>query len=177
MRALHRDLGYLFAGVTLLYAISGLLVNHKDAWDSDFEIRTRQVAFELPASRDAITDDDVHAAIRSIADAGVYRGHDFASDKRLKVYFDDGSLVTLLGTGLGEYETVRRRELLFRLNKLHLHPRGWWRLFADAFSIGLAFLAISGLLLLKGRKGFFGRGKWFVLAGAAVPGVAIWFAG
>ena len=177
LRGLHRDLGYLFTGVTLLYAISGLLVNHADHFNADFDISTREVPFELPAERAAVTDEAVHAAIETIEDRGAYRGHDFASDLRLKVYFDDGSLVHLMGSGTAEYETVRRRELVLRLNRLHLHPRGWWRVFADAFSIGLGFLAISGLMLLKGKAGFFGRGKWIAGFGLVVPIVAMWAGG
>jgi hypothetical protein len=177
LRALHRDFGYFFAGATLLYAVSGLMVNHSSTWNPDFDIKTRTVPFSLNSDRDKVTEEDVIRAIESIEDRGEYRGHDWASDLRLKVYFDDGSLVTLLGSDSAEYETVRRRELVLRVNKLHLHPTGWWLLFSDAFSAALAFLAISGLFLLKGKNGFLGRGKWLAAAGLFGPLLGLWLGG
>jgi len=31
--ATHRDVGYFFAGLTVLYAVSGVAVNHIDDWN------------------------------------------------------------------------------------------------------------------------------------------------
>ena len=44
----------------------------------------------------------------------------------------------------------------------------------DIFAVALAFLALSGIFLIKGRKGLAGRGKWFLAAGAAIPALALW---
>lgn len=173
VRVIHRDFGYFFTGATIIYCLSGILVNHNDTINPDFDIETRTVAFELPAERDAIDDALVEAQVAQIGEHGAYQGYGFASDKRIKVYFDDGSLVSMLGSGVGEYETIERRELIFRINKLHLHPRGWWRVFADAFAIGLLVISLTGLFILKGRKGLWGRGKWFVAAGVAFPVLAM----
>jgi hypothetical protein len=56
------------------------------------------------------------------------------------------------------------------LNKLH-HLA--WTLLADVYAIALAVLAITGLFVLKGRKGLTGRGKWFVGLGVALPLVVV----
>ena len=37
--ATHRDIGYFFAGLTVLYAISGVAVNHIDDWNPNYVIR------------------------------------------------------------------------------------------------------------------------------------------
>ena len=37
IRAVHRDLGYLAVGLTLVYALSGLAVNHVSDWDPSFQ--------------------------------------------------------------------------------------------------------------------------------------------
>ena len=55
--------------------------------------------------------------------------------------------------------------MVVHLNRM----KGVWTWVADAFAVLLAFLAVSGALLLKGPKGLAGRGKWFVLAGLIVP--------
>jgi len=40
---------------------------------------------------------------------------------------------------------------------------------ADLYAFSLLLLAITGLFILKGKKGFSGRGKWLVGAGILVP--------
>ena len=36
LRAIHRDLGYLAVGFTVIYALSGIAMNHIDDWDPNF---------------------------------------------------------------------------------------------------------------------------------------------
>jgi hypothetical protein len=41
--ATHRDIGYFFAGLTVLYAISGVAVNHMEDWNPNYVIRREVV--------------------------------------------------------------------------------------------------------------------------------------
>jgi hypothetical protein len=60
--------------------------------------------------------------------------------------------------------------VLFQLNALHLNNlKGAWTYVADGFAVALIFLALTGMTMMKGDRGLFGRGKYFVLAGLAVP--------
>ena len=45
-RAVHRDAGYLVAGLTLLYAVSGVAVNHRAEWNPSWNLtpETRRFA-------------------------------------------------------------------------------------------------------------------------------------
>src|SRR5262245_65253752 len=36
LRAIHRDIGYLAVGFTVIYALSGIAMNHIDDWDPNF---------------------------------------------------------------------------------------------------------------------------------------------
>lgn len=36
---LHRDIGYLCAGLTVIYAISGIAVNHIEEWNPNYDVR------------------------------------------------------------------------------------------------------------------------------------------
>ena len=45
LRVLHRDLGYLMVGVCLIYAVSGILLNHMNGKDPAF--RTTEAAVQL----------------------------------------------------------------------------------------------------------------------------------
>ena len=40
---------------------------------------------------------------------------------------------------------------------------------ADIFAVTLIFFAISGLFMIKGKKGIAGRGKWYLLIGLLIP--------
>jgi len=46
-RVIHRDFGYLFFGVTLVYAISGIAINHLDDWNPNYIITTKNIQTEL----------------------------------------------------------------------------------------------------------------------------------
>ena len=37
LRAVHRDAGYIAVGLTVVYALSGLAVNHISDWDPNFQ--------------------------------------------------------------------------------------------------------------------------------------------
>lgn len=38
MRKWHRDIGYFIAGLTIIYSISGVAVNHIDDWNPSYTI-------------------------------------------------------------------------------------------------------------------------------------------
>src|ERR1700733_7420235 len=46
LRAIHRDIGYLAVGFTVIYAASGIAMNHIDDWDPNFHATelTRRIA-------------------------------------------------------------------------------------------------------------------------------------
>src|SRR4051812_48710232 len=56
LRAIHRDAGYFGVGLTLVYALSGLAVNHIADWDPSFRqvAKTHHVSGPLPADTAAL---------------------------------------------------------------------------------------------------------------------------
>ena len=93
-----------------------------------------------------------------------------AEDCSLRIIQGGITIDVDLRTGIGVKEDVSTRPLLYETNVLHLnHPKGAWTWVADAFAVSLAFLAISGMLILKGRQGVLKRGLWFTIAGIAIP--------
>ncbi len=75
-----------------------------------------------------------------------------------------------LATGAVEGEVARRRPVLSTLNALHLNRAGTaWTLFSDVYAAALAFLAASGILILRGRDGISGRGWWLMGLGILLP--------
>jgi len=88
----------------------------------------------------------------------------------LQIFLEDQKIEVNLQTGKGIQEIVHKRFLLYDFNFLHLnHAKGWWTWTSDLYAILLVFLAISGMFVLKGKKGLNGRGKWFVVIGIILP--------
>ncbi|GMV17436.1 MAG: peptidase [Polyangiaceae bacterium] len=168
LRALHRDFGYLVIGLTVIYAVSGLAVNHIADWDPSFRQleRTHQVTTPLP-------DDDDEAARSVLASLGVtetprevYR----ADDSQLDLVFDQRTFHVDTRSGKVVEEGQSPRFFLRLANWLHLNRgKQAWTLIADAYAVLLLFLALSGLFMIPGRKGLIGRGAVIALIGAAVP--------
>lgn len=57
--AVHRDLGYFFTGFIIIFAVSGIALNHIDHWNPDFIIQRRTVSLKLPGSSEDVTREGV----------------------------------------------------------------------------------------------------------------------
>jgi len=75
-------------------------------------------------------------------------------------------------TGQGTRKRVVTRPLFYEVNALHLNQlKGIWTWIADLFALSLLLLVITGVFMMKGKRG--GRGKWFVTAGTVIPVVFV----
>ncbi len=167
LRAIHRDAGYLGVGLTLVYALSGLAVNHIAAWDPNFHnYEQHHELGPLEGTDDAITA-NVQAKLGiQETPRDVYR----AADDELDVTFEHRSLHINPKTGSVVDEGQKPRFFLRLANWLHLNRgKKAWTYVADTYAAALLFLAISGMFMIKGPKGIVGRGAVLVLAGMAVP--------
>ena len=166
--ATHRDVGYFFAGLTVIYAVSGVAVNHIEDWNPSYVIRRETVDVgELPDGRASEIGAQVLARMgipeepRSVVRMG---------PQQLKIFLDQRTLTVSLPEGGVVDEHARRRYAFFEANYLHLnHGKGFWTWFADAYAVGLLVLACTGIFIVTGTKGLGGRGRWLLLAGLAIP--------
>lgn len=194
---LHRDVGFVALGLTLLYGISGIAVNHRRDWDYNRSTTVEHlnpgpaVSFlqDLPADRrttlaadpSAVSPEEEKQLVQRLAAAlgrpegprnAFWRGRD-----RLSLFFgngDDDTVDYSPSTGAAERTVRRDRFLLRQLNQLHLNERGGaWTWFADIYATALLFLGITGVVMVKGRSGLIGRGGILVALGLVVP-VVVW---
>ena len=168
LRALHRDLGYLAVGLTVVYALSGIAVNHIADWDPNFDNFEARHQLELP-----LPADDQALAERLLRELAI-------ADKPTEVYRSDTHEVSVLlegrsfhvntDTGAVLEDGQRERFLIRVANWLHLNRgKKAWTYIADGYAAFLLILATSGLFMLPGRKGLIGRGGLLVALGVAVP--------
>jgi len=167
--ATHRDVGYFVAGLTVIYAISGIAVNHIDDWNPSYVLTAETLEVgALPAeatadelSAEVLTRMGIEAVPRSALKLG---------PSLLKVFLDNRTLTVALPEGVVQDERSRRRFAFFEMNYLHLnHGKGFWTWFADAYAVALIVLAGTGIFIVTGKKGLGGRGRWLLLVGTAIP--------
>ena len=176
LRALHRDAGYLAVGLTIVYAVSGLAINHIDDWNPNFETvsRTHQIDGPIPDQPEAAA----QYVLAQLDIAAQVREADHVAENQLEIYLDNRSLVVETDTGkvFDEYEAPRF--FLRVANWLHYNRgKAAWTYIADLYALFLLFLAISGMFMLKGRLGLKGRGAILVGLGALVPILYVTLAG
>jgi len=167
LRAVHRDAGYFGVGLTLVYALSGLAVNHIADWDPSFHqvSRSHQLS-PLPAEPERASQRVLAALAISENPREVYAAGEDAVD----VVLARRTLHITPSTGKVVEEGQSPRFFLRAANWLHLNRgKKAWTYVADVYAVILLYLAISGLFMIPGRKGLLGRGAVIVAMGAAVP--------
>jgi hypothetical protein len=170
-RIIHRDLGYFFFGMTLIYSISGIALNHIHHWNPNYIIRNEQFSFDTTMVNDDINREArVLEILELIGKKEDYKSHYFPVNDQLKIFIKGGSLVIDQTTGKGVLETIKRRPFFKEINFLHYNnPKKLWTWFSDIFAFSLILIAISGLFLLRGKHGITRRGGWLTLAGVILP--------
>lgn len=178
LRALHRDIGYVAVGLTFVYAMSGLAVNHLTDWsDGDASFKTYQSTHDvgpLTGEDQAIADDLRKRLSIKESPREIYR----QSPDELEILFDKRTLHVNTATGRVLDEGQKPRFLLRAANWLHLNRgKKAWTYVADAYAAGLVLLATSGMFMIAGKKGLLGRGAVLVGLGVAIPVLYVTFAG
>ena len=170
VRITHRDIGYLCAGLTIIYAISGIAVNHVQDWNPNYIIENSET--NVPPVADSTVSKE-EAAIYVITQLGIQDSlmSSFRdSPERIQLFFENKTVQANLFTGKVNIETVTSRAVFRETNFLHLNaPKKLWTYVADLYAVCLALLAITGIFMIRGQKGITGRGKYLVAIGVLVP--------
>ncbi len=176
LRAVHRDLGYLAVGLTFVYALSGIAINHLGDWDPNFKsvVDSYQLQGQLPEDEEllisrvteklGVPSDDVRAAF-------------FDTDTIFEITLLESVARLDIETGRLSVASKAPRFFLRVVNWLHYNRgKSAWTYIADGYAVLLLYLALSGVFMIKGRKGLWGRGGALILLGAAVPIAYVQFA-
>jgi len=164
LRIIHRDLGFFVVGITLIYGISGIIINHLGTQDPAFRKEAKTV--QLPAN---LTDTELSAAWSADKNLPPLKRIMRINESQSRVFLDGGIGVYNSSNGSLSYEKHTKRVLIYWINRLHYNKVKWWSPVADFFAGSLIFLAISGLFIVKGKKGLAGSGKWYLIAGILIP--------
>ena len=105
---LHRDLSFFFAGVILIYAFSGIMLNHKRDFNSDYSITQKEyrIAGNFPKAKTDFSKAYVLDLLDDLGERNNYTQHYFPKENTMKVFIKGGSSLTV-NTETGRLITSR----------------------------------------------------------------------
>jgi len=169
-RNLHRDFGYLVIGLTIVFAVSGIALNHVKDWNPNYQVERLTHKMVLnPKQSDA----QLNEALLAMFPINMQiKATYWETPKRYKLFFDSGGTLTAnFAHEIAIYEKITARPILKKFNTLHLNELKFgWIIFSDIYAGLLIFLAISSLFMVKGKYSPWRMRKgWLVILGCAIP--------
>lgn len=168
-RITHRDLGYLIAGMTLIYAISGIALNHKHNWNANYIFDTSTFTTAVQFTRESFNDEVARNILKETGMEDEFKASYFPSGDFATIFINGGFLRVNSKTGEAAIEKISKRPFFYQVNFLHYNPGVWWKWFSDIFCAALILVTITGLFLVKGRNGITRRGALLTAAGIVLP--------
>ena len=120
-RIIHRDLSFLFTGVIIVYAVSGIALNHKRTFNADYKITKTELQIQgnFPQT-EKVSKEQTLGFLKMINEENAYMKHYYSGEQQLKVFLKGGSsLVVDMNTGKAIYESVKKRPILSWFSRLH----------------------------------------------------------
>lgn len=171
-RWLHRELGYLFFGMTIIYGISGIALNHFAArhWDPGIITKSESFTYPAPVTKSSVDREVIDRILEITGEQKSYKQYYFPNEDHLMIYLRGGHITMTLSTGEVELTLVRNRPVFREMNFLHYNkPKKLWTWFSDLYAFGLVLMAVTGLFIVRGKKGISGRGGIMTLIGILLP--------
>lgn len=171
-RAVHRDLSFFFAGVIIIYAVSGICLNHKRDFNSNYSLKRYDIVLDghFPMKAADTDRECLLSFVSQLPERESYTRHSATGETGVKIFFKGGSSLDIdLADGTSVYEKLRKRPVLGAFSRLHYNPSRWWTWFSDIFAVSLVLITVTGIIMLKGPKGLWGRGGIELIAGIIIP--------
>jgi hypothetical protein len=154
MRSLHRDLGFIMIGLTLLYSISGISLIYRD---TAFLKKERQITRTIEPNLEA----------EKLGSALHIRNFEIVRTDENRIVFNNGFYNK--SSGVVEYTSIELPQWLSKINSLHKtssrSPLHWLGII---YGILLFFMAISSLWMFKSGTGLFRRGITLAVGGTVI---------
>ena len=168
-RVTHRDIGYLITGLTIIYAISGIALNHKHNWNPNYIFDNRTFTTDIPITRESFDNEAAQQILKSIQVEPEFKTFHFSTGNKVTIFLDGGFIQIDTKTGEGVIEKISKRPLFYQVNFLHYNPGSWWKYFSDIYCLALILVTITGLFIVKGRNGITKRGAILTIIGIILP--------
>jgi hypothetical protein len=168
-RNLHRDLGYFYIGLIVSFALSGLMMNHRDSWHPEkYTTETKAIEVQLPAEGE-INEKFAEDLGKKLGIDDKFRRHNVKKDV-FKISFENHDVEIDMKTGKGEVVSFLKTPIISQSMKLHKNDSNFWIYYSDIFALSLITIALTGTIMVKGGKFSFKQRGWkLAVAGVIFP--------
>jgi len=176
-RNLHRDLGYFYIGLIVSFAISGLMMNHRDFWHPEkYTTETKTIKVQLPSAHE-INEKFAKDLGKKLGIDDKFRRHNVKKDI-FKISFEKHDVEIDMKTGKGEIVTFSKTPIISQTMKLHKSTSNFWIYYSDIFAISLIIIALTGTVMIKaGKFSWKNRGWKLAVAGIIFPLIFLFLLG
>jgi hypothetical protein len=158
-RNLHRDLGYFYIGLIVSFALSGLMMNHRDSWHPEkYTTETKAIEVQLPAESE-INEKFAEDLGEKLGIDDKFRRHNVKKDV-FKISFENHDVEIDMKTGKGEVVSFIKTPIISQSMKLHKNDSNFWIYYSDIFALSLITIALTGTIMVKGGKFSFKQRGW-----------------
>jgi hypothetical protein len=162
-RNLHRDLGYFYIGLIVSFALSGLMMNHRDSWHPEkYTTETKTIEVKLPAKSE-INEKFAEDLGKQLGIDDKFRRHNVKKDV-FKISFENHDVEIDMKTGKGEIVSFLKTPIISQSMKLHKNTSNFWIYYSDIFALSLITIALTGTIMIKGGKFSFKQRGWKLAA-------------
>ena len=91
-RLIHRDLSFFFSGMVLIYAISGIVMNHRNTINPNYSVERQEYSItETMPPQAGMKKDDVLKLLAPLGEEKNYTKHYLPKEGQMKVFLKGGS--------------------------------------------------------------------------------------
>ena len=85
-RIIHRDFSFFFSGMVLIYAISGIVMNHRNTINPNYSVERQEYTItEVMPPQAGMEKDDVLKLLAPLGEEKNYTKHYFPKENQMKV--------------------------------------------------------------------------------------------
>ena len=142
--------------------------NHKHHWDPSYREGREEFRIQPPGT--GPTHEVRPVVIERLGITEPVQNTWRADKDEFQVFTEKDQFDVNLATGAVVRSGKQKRPVFYDLNFMHRNGgHGVWTVVGDIFAGILVILALSGIFLVKGRKGVLGRGGVLLVLGVLVP--------
>lgn len=168
-RAIHRDLGYFYVGLIISFAVSGIMMNHRNQWHPEKYVIEKSYFNVPPLDESKINDSTVQELVKANGITDKFRRQSVKRGE-LRISLEKTDIDIDIKTGKAEVTSFINTPVISQIMKLHKNTSDWWIYYGDIFGLSLITIAITGTMLLAKSKYSFKRRGWkLALAGVVFP--------
>lgn len=169
LRNLHRDLGYFYIGLIVSFAISGLMMNHRESWHPEkYTTQTKAIEVQLP-EESALNEDFAKDLGKKLGIEDKMR-RQMLRKGTYKISFVNHDVEIDMKTGKGEIVSFFKTPIISQTMTLHKNTSNFWIYYSDIFALSLIIIALTGTIMIKaGKFSWKNRGWKLAVAGVVFP--------